>query len=264
MANLRYQLDAGKITKRQYKGWKNKWKNIFNIVPEEDFGLFMMDFGLRMMAASGAGEALGTSMGMAGQGALAGVQERQRYDEGQTMEMEKMAGNEAWRQTQLSMTPPQTLETAEGIGQWNPNTQGYDPVPSLTDPSKPALPYSSYNRPYSKEVLANQLRASGVYSEADIARVQAGDLTTEGARAMAVKAWNSALGSEEWALIGVARASDWRGMPQAQKDQLRERFINDQVALMRGSGGGGALTQELTPEEAEELRRLEAQYGEQR
>jgi hypothetical protein len=67
----------GEITPVQHTALKDRWKNIFNIVPKEDMGLFLMDFGFRAMMA---GEEMGDlgAIGAAGSGALAGSQARRQ------------------------------------------------------------------------------------------------------------------------------------------------------------------------------------------
>jgi hypothetical protein len=67
----------GDLTKEHHTALKDRWKNIFNIVPKEDMGLFLMDFGFRAMMA---GETMGdaAAIGAAGAGALAGSQGRRQ------------------------------------------------------------------------------------------------------------------------------------------------------------------------------------------
>ena len=74
-------LNEGKISKKQHKGLKERWKNIFHIIPKEDMGLFLFDFGLRLMAASQEGGSLAGLVGQAGLGALGGMQARQVAEE---------------------------------------------------------------------------------------------------------------------------------------------------------------------------------------
>lgn len=129
LKKLEARHESGEITKKQYKGWKNRWKNIFNTVPEEDFGLFMMDFGLRMMQASGQGETLGASIGMAGQGALAGAQGRQQLKQQQSMQREQQATTRALARAGLEQKQTrdaQVESTTGGLiergpdGKWRP------------------------------------------------------------------------------------------------------------------------------------------------
>lgn len=75
--------------------FKKRWKNIFNVIPRDQMGLFLMDFGMRMMAASmQPGNAL-VHMGMAGSGALAGAQGRQQLEEERALKAEETASKDA-------------------------------------------------------------------------------------------------------------------------------------------------------------------------
>lgn len=69
MASAKKRRDEGEITAEHYTGLKDRWKNIFQIIPKEDFGLFLMDFGMRAMMASETMGSMG-AIGAAGSGAL--------------------------------------------------------------------------------------------------------------------------------------------------------------------------------------------------
>ena len=232
--NLKRQEESGRIDKRQHKELKNRWKNIFNVVPEEDFGLFLMDFGLRMMAASGSGEALGTSIGMAGQGALAGVQERQRYQEGRDMQMEGMAADEAWRKTQLASRPPTPLAGTEGYYQYDPASGEYRAIKDAE--GNPIEPLSSYTRPFAKQALQDQLRKLG-YPDDEVRRIIAGEPATAELRQIWTQIFDSGLSEEERAAIAGMSPFEWRKVDLATRNEVRRRFVDESIAeIRRGEG----------------------------
>lgn len=68
-----------KITKKQHTGLKNRWKNIFNVISEDEMGLFLIDFGLRtMMAAGSMGDM--AAIGAGGLGALDALEGRRQQE----------------------------------------------------------------------------------------------------------------------------------------------------------------------------------------
>lgn len=128
LQTLEARHKSGEITKREFKGWKNRWKNLFNTIPEEDFGLFMMDFGLRMMTASGQGEPIGASFGMAGSGALQGAVARRDTKQAMGMAREQQAFDRAVaksglreraRDSQVESTESGLIERGPN-GEWSP------------------------------------------------------------------------------------------------------------------------------------------------
>lgn len=68
---------TGRIDNKTHTGLKNRWKNIFNYIGEDEMGLFLIDFGLRaMMAGEGMGDL--AAIGAAGSGALGALQGRRQ------------------------------------------------------------------------------------------------------------------------------------------------------------------------------------------
>lgn len=110
MKKLDDEYAAKQITKKQYKGFKEGWKNIFNVIPEEDFGLFLMDFGLRMMMAGEEGTSVLGAMGEGGLGALQGSQARQREQEAGAL-ARTTAGQEAGLEAYKAETGRMEAET---------------------------------------------------------------------------------------------------------------------------------------------------------
>lgn len=79
LARVKKLVDSKEIPQHTYTGIKERWKNIFNVIPREDMGVFLMDFGFRLMVAAENMEGLG-SLGVAGGGALAAHQGRRQAD----------------------------------------------------------------------------------------------------------------------------------------------------------------------------------------
>ena len=104
------------ITKEYNTKLKDRWKNIFNVIPREDFGMVLMDFGMRAMMA---GESMGSmgALGAAGSGALAGVAQRKEQGYQRGMEQEKMAGEEA--RADMATTRAQEAEDKKGAETYN-------------------------------------------------------------------------------------------------------------------------------------------------
>ena len=118
----RYKLleKEGAITKEFHTKLKDRWKNIFNVIPKEDFGMVLMDFGMRAMMA---GETMGSmaALGAAGSGALAGVAQRKEQDYQRGISQEKMAGEEARADMNTATAAaaeskklPETYDTRQG------------------------------------------------------------------------------------------------------------------------------------------------------
>lgn len=145
LTSLEQKHQAGQIDKKHYTKLTQRWKNIFNVVPKEDMGLFLMDFGLRLAAAS-AENSFGGAFGQAGLGALQGVQQRQQQEEAGALNRDQMAHERAMdmvgmRQTQQrldTVNKGAPLETTTGIMQQGPDGKwGY-----ITDPEtgQPVMP----------------------------------------------------------------------------------------------------------------------------
>lgn len=140
LTSLESKYQAGQIEKKHYTKLKDRWKNIFNIIPKEDFGLFLMDFGLRLTAASAENSFAG-AFGQAGLGALQGSQERQRFEQAGALNRDQMAHERAMDTTKLEMegrktsaleryyergSAPQPTATDQGLTYWNPETKQWE------------------------------------------------------------------------------------------------------------------------------------------
>jgi hypothetical protein len=111
------------------KSWgkriKARLRNVYKHIPEDEMGLFLMEFGMRAMMA---GETMGTmgALGAAGSGAMSSLQGRQTAAADRKLEADKYADEKAYKDKEMSLAEqeaalkgPDTLETAEGIKIWN-------------------------------------------------------------------------------------------------------------------------------------------------
>lgn len=190
-SELERQHQAGEIPKKKYTKLKDRWKNIFNVIPEEDMGLFLMDFGLRMMAHSGQGEALGTSIGMAGQGALGGVQARQQAEQEGALKRDQMAHERAVDVAALGRRQPRgadTINTEQGVLVWNETKGTYE---ELKSPSGETYKPSSLatRAPVDKWKIDQYLRVFPDMGEEEATRRVLGGVTPEAVRQDAERAW---------------------------------------------------------------------------
>jgi len=108
IAKLKKQEASHEITQEVHTRLRDRWKNLRNIIPREDMGMVLMDFGFRAMIA---GETMGdmAALGAAGQGALAGVAQRKEQDYQRDIDQRKAAG-----ETVRANIATQTAVDAEG------------------------------------------------------------------------------------------------------------------------------------------------------
>jgi hypothetical protein len=178
------------IDKEQYEHVKWSWKNIFKIIPEEDLGLVLMDFGLRAMIG-GETMGIGGALGTAGAGALQGVSQRR-----EAAYQRDIAALEAGEKSALAQLKEQReqradrLETMQGIFPFDPKTGTYATEPLKDDEGNVLLPQSA--RPFSKEVNQQMWRSAfpGM-TDQDIALATLSGMTPQTARARALTLWNS-------------------------------------------------------------------------
>lgn len=148
---------AGEITPRQNTKLKDRWKNIFNIIPEEDFGLVLMDFGFRAMMA---GDTMGDmgALGAAGMGALGGVAARREADYQKDVSQFNMAdegARAALEEGRAEREGPDVLNTEQGVYQWNEKTKRYE-VTKDKDTGEVLMPSALAGRP---SVRASDMKA---------------------------------------------------------------------------------------------------------
>ena len=228
---LQEMRNADKITPQHYTGLKDRWKNIFNVVPKEDFGMFLMDFGMRAMAA---GETMGNAgaLGAAGMGALGASQARQKEGAiGQREDMamaSEMAGNqydsESKRMTAEAQARPELTETADGMVYWD----GNDWVDTGLKP-----PLSGNNRPFAKELDMAALEASGYFDEETLARMRADLPTADELLDKAGDEWVTAVtranGYPQGLVPEAIRKTSWTALSAEQQEAIRQRYVMDRV-----------------------------------
>lgn len=72
---------------------KKRLRNVYNTIPEDEMGLFLMEFGMRAMMA---GETMGSAaaLGAAGSGALSSLQGRQQAEKTRALDADKYANEQ--------------------------------------------------------------------------------------------------------------------------------------------------------------------------
>lgn len=140
----------------------------------EDWGLFLMDFGMRMMAASGQSNAqTGGSAGMAGAGALQGALGRHAAEQGTARDYNEnlqdraldFAGDRVGRQDK-SREGKNIVWTEKGA--FNMQTRQYERDPETGGVLKPGITPGQGNRQFARSFSADALVESGLSrSQAD-------------------------------------------------------------------------------------------------
>jgi len=249
LARAEQLYKEGVIDKKYHTKLKDRWKNIFNVIPKEDMGMVLMDFGLRAMMA---GETMGDmgALGAAGMGALQGVQQRKDQDYERKMKQQTMAEEGARRDLE-SITKAETagkrgadtISTDQGIMKWNPETQSYD-TPVLNPDGTPAKPAALTGRPPVDKWRIDQLIAMG-YSPEKAKRFVILGQDPQRAREMAFSAWQAFERDENATITVGGKTYTKREVRRADIPNLREKFFNESLSVL-GIGaddiGAGALS----------------------
>ncbi len=261
----------GLIDKTQHTKLRDRWKNIFNIIPREDFGLVLMDFGFRAMMA---GETMGSAaaLGAAGMGALGGIQQRRQQEYERQVGAFEAADEAARADLAMMQTPPETMDTEEGVMYWDTESQSWKP---LMDPEtgRRAMPSTLAGRPSVRQWEIQQWQeAFPEMSVQEATRRAMSGVTPEQARMQAEASFDRAFNEGVIFIPGKGRVR-----ARDITDADREAYIRQRVrgygyggggALNGGRGGGGQQQQPLTEkpewmsdEEWADYQRLEQQYG---
>jgi len=233
--------------------WKNRWKNVFNVIPRDQMGLFLMDFGLRLMAAGGSGQGnLASHIGQAGHGALGGVMERKAASEKTAREAEAEAGKTAATMVGVQLEANRAKLEAAKDKQILPDKIVYDEndaaffdfgdgkgLTPLTMNGKP-IKLSPRDRgkngsKYAQEIMLENLRAVG-YSDRE-----AMDLI-QGAPTAAEMRFKFAQTFDDLAFNQSARAAPPGGKQRTRMSEWtpaqRKAWIEQRVAEVSGIAGG--------------------------
>lgn len=244
LAEYERMHNEGLIDKNVHTKLRDRWKNIFNIIPKEDMGLVLMDFGFRAMMA---GETMGSAaaLGAAGSGALAGVQQREKDEYGRKVEQFNMADEGAREDLGALEKAPDTINTEEGIYKWDAETQRYVAV---TDPEtgEKLQPSSTAVRPPADKWQIDQwMSAFPGMTEQEATRRAMSGVTPEQARLQAEASFDRAFSSGEMFIPGKGRVKA-RDVTDAQREAYIEQRVrgygyngSDGGALSDGGGGGG-------------------------
>lgn len=269
-----YQAMAkkGEITNKQHGKLKFHWKNIFNHIPEEDFGLVLMDFGFRAMMA---GETMGSAaaIGAAGSGALAGVAGRKEAAYQRDVEQYNMASEGALAETQQARTSNETINTEAGVMEWDAESGSYKVMKD--EDGNPIMPSALAGRPSTKDWEIKQWMSSFPdMSEQEATSRALSGVTPEEATLKAEDAFSREFTSGEIFIPGKGRVRA-RDITEADKKAYIDNrvrggtvAVNNQPAL--GGGGGSGATGKLTRQqfggtdaEWAEYNELYEQYGTQ-
>jgi hypothetical protein len=227
---------ANDITPKQHKELKNRWKNIYNIIPKEDMGLFLMDFGFRMMAA---GETMGSAaaIGTAGQGALQGQQMRRQAEEDLTIEDRKQATQTGLRQ-HTALSRPTTLAAGSGYMTYVPG-QGWKRIKD-PDTGENVIPSSMLGKPpVDKWKIDWYVKHLGL-TEAEAGRRVLGGVTPEQAMQDGQAAWARFENSSGGTITIRGESYRKRQLPAGAKKMFLDEFLS-QFGFSPDAAQGGAL-----------------------
>lgn len=242
LARLNQLEKDGAITPETHTKLRDRWKNIFNVIPKEDFGMVLMDFGMRAMMA---GETMGdmAAIGAAGSGALAGVAQRKEQDYKRGVEQIGMAGEEARADMGVataaeaeSKKGTDTINTDKGIMKYNPETGDYD-TPVLNPDGTSAMPPSMTGRPpVDKWKIEQWQKAYPDMSDQEATDRVLSGVTPEEAEADAKSGFSREFTSGTVFIPGKGRVS-----ARNVTDADRRAYVEDRVRGQTRHSGGSAL-----------------------
>lgn len=230
------------ISHDEHEHLKWSWKNIFEIVPEDELGLVLMDFGFRAMMA---GETMGDmgALGAAGAGALGGIQERRRERQAQNVGALEYANE---RMDAENRQRADTINTEQGIFQFNPDTGKYD-IQLKDAEGNPLTPSALAGRP---SVAAYEIRewmkAGMTENEARIAALSG--VSPQQARQNAEAQWERRATSAQSNRRATIRIPAYGDQPERSvrmseaTEADREAWIKERIRSY-GYESGGALPQ---------------------
>ena len=230
----------------------------------QELGMFVFQWGALMM--SNADQGFGGAMGAAGQGALAGHQQRGAAEEASALAGEEMSLKQQEQQIRQQQADASTQTAAmSGLAQgFTSPDDGYWKVPvynaetgettwetardSAGKPQKGAP--NSADRPFAAQQFQKQLEASGFFSDQEIAMLIAKQPGSGQIRSDGLDAWERRISSGDYP-AGM-RKSDWVAASDAQREKLRAKFIDSYVgeymkAFEKGGGTDGALPDNGSP-----------------
>jgi hypothetical protein len=239
----------------------------FKGMSREEKGLFLMDFGMRMMAHSGQGEALGASIGMAGSAALGGVMDREaaarerraaqseaaleqeRHDEQLAMDITKMG---------MDKRRDEPLEGEQGYFDRGTGDYVRDPQGNIVKPPAFGGRYgSSGPRPGAKQQMAMALMEAGWSQEAAWQLANDAPMPARVGHLAQVEFGKMLAKAGEGGGFGKIQAADgsWRRVKDMSEEEIaaaeqafvQRRMTGYDALLKRGAAAGGGA---LPPEEA--------------
>lgn len=207
---------------------------------KEDWGLFLMDFGMRLAAASGSPDAqLGGAMGEAGSGALAGVAARQ-----QGALDEASAYNEDLRGTAMDIAKHRMgqgdqkniMWTEKGM--YNVVTGKYQRDPE--DGSIIQQGADADGGPYSKEISAKQLELAGIRPDIAAQVAHGGSPTPAEVRLGFIEDFDKRYGDSPSILLKFPGTNiKVKGATPEQYDEQRDLYMKKGVQAVYGDAPAG-------------------------
>ncbi len=211
----------------------------------KDWGLFLMDFGMRLAAASGAyNSQLGSAIGEAGMGAMqnlqgqkqaneAGVAEHNKEVRGTAMDLAKAhmdrRGEERDPQN-IMWTKKGAFNMATGKYQRNPESEGGGIMQPGQTPGSGAG-----SGKYSKEVSAIQLEQAGIRPDIAAQVAHGGSPTPAEVRLMFVQTFDKMYGDKPGVLLKFPGTNiRVKGADPVIYKEHRDRFMNEGVDAVYG------------------------------
>lgn len=198
--------------------------------------MFVFQWGAMMM--SNADKGFGGAMGAAGQGALAGHQARGNLEE-ENEHRRAMELREAERKEST-----ETINTEQGIFQWNPKTKAYD-IP-LTDPEDPSVrltPSALASRPPVDKWKIDRLVAMGIPEDKASRYILLG-VNPAKAKQQALSEWGAFERDNDATITIGGKTYTKRDVKRGDIPDLKQQFVNEYLAVFgfEPGEGGAALT----------------------
>jgi len=273
LKRLKQLEKEGAIDKKTYTNLRDRWKNIFNVIPKEDFGMVLMDFGMRAMMA---GETMGSAaaLGAAGSGALQGVQARKEQDYQRGVEQEKLAGDMARADLSASTAAltaskkgSDTKDTQEGVMEWRDGKWEYmEKLNPETGKMERVMPSALAGRPPTDKWKIDRLVAGGMSPEKADRIILLGQ-DPQRAKEIAVSSWNAFERDADATITIGGKTYTKRDVKKADIADLKRAYMDETLSILgippedRGPAqGGGALNQGGEPDAYEWLKDKPSHY----
>ena len=214
----------------------------------QDWGLFLMDFGMRLAAESGSWDAqLGSAMGKAGSEALTNMQGRQTTEQGKVDDYNQELRKSALGMATSRFDKDNVLWTEKGA--FDQRTGRYVRDPGTGGALQPGLTPGSNTRGYQRQISAEALQGAGLPAAVAARIAHSGAPDPAELEFEFGKQFDKMI--SDLGMIGKVPGTDRKlsQMSPAEQFQARQNWIQQRVRAiytnMAGPGGGSgpALTQ---------------------